>query len=55
LSSLPSFTQGKYKDLVNKRISSHQGLIKTVLSRMKENSNKNNHPWYDEHQKTVYW
>lgn len=55
LSSLPSFIQNEYKDLVNKRILSHQGLIKTIFSRIKDNSDIKNHPWYDKHPKTVYW
>ena len=54
MSSLPSFIQQQYKDLVNKRIMNHQGLIKTVISRLKDNFRKDN-PWYKKHPETVYW
>lgn len=55
ISSLPSFVQKQYEDLVNKRIMSHQGLFRAVISRLEDNSDKNNHPWYDKHKDTVYW
>lgn len=55
LKSLPSFMEEGYKNSVNERVAEHQQLIKTILSRLDDNLNKRNLPWYKEHNSTVYW
>ena len=55
ISSLPSFMAQEYENEINKRISDHQDLFKEVMTRYDANNDSNNHPWYDLHEKTVYW
>ena len=53
---LPTFVQKEYQKQIDKRIRSHQGLYKTILSRWKENNQKEDkNPWTIEHKQTVYW